>query len=90
MFKKLKYAWALYRTLQAQGKVPFSTKSIVIIVLVYLLLPIDFIPDFTPLLGYIDDGILLATGLHYAWKWLNRNATEADRAKAAAVDVTPQ
>ena len=90
MFKKLTYAWALYKTLQAQGKVPMATKTLVVIAVIYVLVPLDFLPDFMPLLGYIDDGILFASAVYYAWQKLNKQATPADRARASAIDVEPK
>ena len=40
------------------------TAIIVIIALVYVLSPIDFIPDIIPIIGWIDD-IVVAIGAYY-------------------------
>lgn len=40
-------------------EVPWLAKAIAIFVVAYALSPIDLIPDFVPVLGYVDDVILL-------------------------------
>lgn len=39
--------------------VPWLAKAIAVFVVAYALSPIDLIPDFIPVLGYVDDVILL-------------------------------
>lgn len=48
--------------------VPFYSKLIIGIVLGYALSPIDLVPDFIPILGYLDDVILLPIGIMAALK----------------------
>lgn len=38
---------------------PFLAKALALVTITYALSPIDFIPDFIPVLGYLDDVILL-------------------------------
>ena len=39
--------------------------------------PLDLIPDLIPLIGWVDDGILLAfIALITAWQWLGRGRRE--------------
>ncbi|ONN82204.1 hypothetical protein A8D65_25345 [Burkholderia cenocepacia] len=38
---------------------PFLAKALAVVVVSYALSPIDLIPDFIPVLGYLDDVILL-------------------------------
>lgn len=42
-------------------EVPFWTIGAITFSLLYLLSPIDFIPDFIPIIGYIDDVLILTT-----------------------------
>lgn len=48
--------------------VPFYAKLVSILVVGYALSPIDLIPDFIPVLGYLDDLILLPLGITFAIK----------------------
>ncbi|WP_260961298.1 YkvA family protein [Pseudomonas citri] len=54
--------WFCYRHPQA----PWLPKWIAIVVVAYALSPIDLIPDFIPVLGYLDDVILLPVGIWLA------------------------
>lgn len=47
--------WFAYR----QPETPLLVKALAIFVVAYALSPIDLIPDFIPVLGYLDDAILL-------------------------------
>ena len=47
-------------------RVPWYAKAVAAVVAAYALSPIDLIPDFIPLLGYLDDVILLPMGIALA------------------------
>lgn len=47
--------WFAYR----EPETPFLVKALCIFVVAYALSPIDLIPDFIPVLGYLDDALLL-------------------------------
>ena len=44
-------------------RVPIAARLLAIFVVAYALSPIDLIPDFIPLLGYVDDLLLLPCGI---------------------------
>ncbi|MFT5874066.1 MAG: uncharacterized membrane protein YkvA (DUF1232 family) [Clostridium sp.] len=46
--------------------VPRYAKVVVLLVVGYALSPIDIIPDFIPVLGYLDDLILIPIGVAFA------------------------
>jgi|GEM_PF-829514 len=41
-------------------KIPYKSISSIVIGLVYILNPIDIIPDFIPVIGYVDDALVIA------------------------------
>jgi len=49
-------------------RTPWYAKAIVACVVAYALSPIDLIPDFIPVLGYLDDLLLLPMGIYLAIK----------------------
>ncbi len=47
-------------------RTPWTARGLVLLVLAYALSPIDLIPDFIPVLGYVDDLIIVPAGLALA------------------------
>jgi uncharacterized membrane protein YkvA (DUF1232 family) len=45
------------------ARVPWYAKAIAVAVAAYALSPIDLIPDFIPVLGYLDDLLLIPLGI---------------------------
>lgn len=45
------------------SRTPWPVRPLVVIVAAYAFSPIDLIPDFVPILGYLDDVILVPLGL---------------------------
>ena len=55
-----------YGRLFIDPRTPFAAKAIVAVTVVYLLSPLDFIPDFLPFLGEMDDlALLLMAGSRF-------------------------
>ena len=51
---------ALYQYMR-DPEVPWYRKSVVVAALIYFISPIDAIPDFVPIVGYLDDmGVIVA------------------------------
>lgn len=53
-----KQSLALYYAAQ-HGSLPWLTRILIVFTLAYALSPVDLIPDFIPVLGYLDDFIIL-------------------------------
>lgn len=49
-------------------RTPWYAKALIFLVIAYSLSPVDLIPDFVPLLGYLDDLILVPAGIALAIK----------------------
>jgi uncharacterized membrane protein YkvA (DUF1232 family) len=56
----------LIKRLAADPETPRGVRIRLALLLVYLALPIDLIPDFVPVLGYADDAIIVALVLRSA------------------------
>lgn len=62
-FEKLEYeTYAIYLSYK-DPRVPWYIKILIILFLGYILSPIDLIPDFIPVIGYLDDFILVTVGI---------------------------
>ena len=48
----------------------------------YALSPIDLIPDFIPVLGYVDDLIIISAGISLAIKMIQKEVLEECKEKA--------
>lgn len=64
---------------------PWHTKLMVAAVVAYAFSPIDLIPDFIPILGYLDDLILLPLGIALAIKMIPALVLGECRMQAAKV-----
>lgn len=60
-------SFALYLAAR-DPRTPWYTKLIVAGIVAYAFSPIDLIPDFVPVLGYLDDLILIPMGIAFAVK----------------------
>lgn len=56
---RLKKQTKLYRRVMQDKRTPISAKVLLGIAIFYLMLPFDFIPDFIPFFGQLDDAIIL-------------------------------
>jgi uncharacterized membrane protein YkvA (DUF1232 family) len=72
--------WKLFKHPQT----PRSAKLVAILVLGYALSPIDLIPDFIPVLGQLDDLILIPLGVALAVKLTPKPLWEARMREAEA------
>ena len=63
-------------------KTPLIAKIFAGITVVYALSPIDLIPDFIPILGYLDDLILLPMLVALTIKFIPRDVLEEKRSQA--------
>ena len=71
-------------------RVPWLAKTLAAAVAAYALSPIDLIPDFIPVLGHLDDLILVPLGIWLAIKMIPPELMAEHRAAAARAIVQPQ
>ena len=63
-------------------KTPWYAKVFALLTVVYALSPIDLIPDFIPVLGYLDDLIILPALVALTIKFIPRDVFEKYREQA--------
>lgn len=61
---------------------PWYAKVMALIVVGYAFSPIDLIPDFIPVLGYLDDMVLLPLGIALTIKWIPKPVMDECREAA--------
>ncbi len=71
-------------------RVPWHAKAVALIVAGYALSPIDLIPDFIPVLGYLDDLILVPLGILLAVRLIPRELLDEHRAAATKTLERPR
>lgn len=90
MFQKLKSAWQsftvelkTYKLVLQDPRTPKISKWLLGMAVAYAVSPIDLIPDFIPILGHLDDAIILPLLVALALKLTPRHIVEECRLKCA-------
>jgi uncharacterized membrane protein YkvA (DUF1232 family) len=71
-------------------RVPWYAKAIAAAVAAYALSPIDLIPDFVPVLGYLDDLIIVPAGVLLTVRLMPAGLMDEFRAEAARREARPR
>lgn len=70
-------------------RTPWYAKAVAVVVAAYALSPIDLIPDFIPIIGYLDDLILVPLGILIAVRMIPPGIMDQHRLTAAAAERRP-
>jgi len=70
-------------------RTPWYAKALAVLVAAYALSPIDLIPDFIPVLGQLDDLLLVPLGIALAVRLIPREVLADCRARARQADPRP-
>jgi uncharacterized membrane protein YkvA (DUF1232 family) len=62
----------LARRLRTDPRVPFKAKAAVVLAGLWVLSPIDLLPEFLPVIGPLDDVVVVALALRYAGRRVPR------------------
>jgi uncharacterized membrane protein YkvA (DUF1232 family) len=65
---RLKAEFAFYKRLQQHAQTPKFAKFFLWLAIGYLLLPFDLIPDFLPVIGQLDEVVIIPLLLYFAIK----------------------
>jgi uncharacterized membrane protein YkvA (DUF1232 family) len=66
----------LFKRLIRDRRVPRRAKVALVLLIPYLVSPIDLVPDFIPVVGQLDDAILVALVMRYVVRSAGRDVVE--------------
>ncbi len=75
--KELLLVWAMLR----DSRTPASAKLVALLAALYVISPIDVVPDVIPLLGWLDDGIVALMLFKFAQRLLPADLLASLKAK---------
>lgn len=70
-------------------RTPWAVRLFAVAVAAYALSPIDLIPDFVPVLGYLDDVLIVPLGIAFVLRWLPEPVKADAKARAAEAASRP-
>jgi len=62
--KRLLSLWCAF----LHAETPWYAKAVIFFTVAYAMSPVDLIPDFIPVLGYLDDLLIVPFGIWLAWR----------------------
>jgi uncharacterized membrane protein YkvA (DUF1232 family) len=83
--REARMVWAMLRN----PAVPIVSKVVAVVALLYVVSPVDFVSDFAPFLGWIDDGLVLAGLLWLAYRFLPRDLYDELRRRTGEAPSGP-
>jgi len=69
-------------------RVPWYVKVLIVLLLGYFISPIDLIPDFIPIIGYLDDLIIISLTIYLIVKLMPSEVYEDCRNKAICEPIS--
>jgi len=80
--KHLKQEFAVYRLVLKNPQTPWVSKVFLGLAVGYLLLPFDLIPDFIPVLGQLDDVVVIPLLVYIALLFIPQDIIQSCREQA--------
>ena len=80
--KVLKRQAAAMKFALQDPRTPRAAKLLGAAFMAYLLSPIDLIPDFIPVIGQLDDIVLVPAGFYLVWRMIPREVWREAQARA--------
>lgn len=88
--QRIRREMKVYQLVLKDPRVPWPSKWLLGLAMGYLLSPIDLIPDFIPILGHVDDLIIVPVLLTLALKFIPKEVVDECRAKALKGEAQPE
>jgi uncharacterized membrane protein YkvA (DUF1232 family) len=81
--RRLKTEISVLGVVYRDPRTPWYAKAVIFLVIAQSLSPIDIIPDFVPILGYLDDLVLIPLGIALAIKLVPKEVFAEARVRVA-------
>lgn len=85
---RLKAEFIFYQRLQKHPQTPKLAKALLWLAIAYVLMPFDLIPDFLPVIGQLDELVIVPLLLYWALKLTPTDIVEACRNTESADVLT--
>ena len=82
--RQLKQEFEVYRLVLRHPQTPWVAKLLLGLAVGYLLLPFDLIPDFIPILGQLDDVVIIPVLLYMALLFIPKAVIQSCREQVNA------
>jgi uncharacterized membrane protein YkvA (DUF1232 family) len=82
--KSFKRELTVYRRVLADSRTPPNAKIFLGLAIAYLCMPFDLIPDFIPVLGHLDDAVIVPALVYAALRLTPQELLAEHRANALA------
>ena len=83
--RHLKQEFAVYKLVLKHPETPWVAKLFLGLAVGYLLLPFDLIPDFIPVLGQLDDVVIIPVLVYIALLFIPKHIIQNCREQAQAI-----
>ena len=84
--RMLKRELQVYQLVLKDPRTPKLAKAVLGLAVGYALLPFDFIPDFLPVIGHLDDVIIIPALVSIALKMIPQEIVEDCRRRAGMIE----
>jgi len=81
---------SVYQLVAKDKRTPWTARALLGCAVGYLLLPFDLIPDFLPIIGHLDDVIIVPALIWLALKLIPQEVIDDARRRIVETEVSPK
>ena len=81
---RISHEFRVYKLVMKDSRTPKPSKELLMVAFCYAITPVDLVPNFIPVIGYIDDLIIIPTLGFFAVRQVPKEVLAECRGKAEA------